>query len=141
VLIQPEGGTTADVRYPSAADGWACLGGGLLPIQTIKRITQRGWSAFLTVIAGKQDCFLETSRGGGPGLPGGASLRNRSIGVFEKNFQKFLEDSKFVWHRCGHGAVGGAFGDTTNQELSEAFPSNLATRTRNSMDCKSQDAW
>jgi hypothetical protein len=27
------------VRYPSASRGWACLAGGLLPIQTIKRIT------------------------------------------------------------------------------------------------------
>jgi hypothetical protein len=38
--------------------------------------------------------------------------------------------------RMLHGAVGGAFGDATNQELSEAFPPNLVTRHRNSMDCK-----
>jgi hypothetical protein len=53
-----------------------------------------------------------------------------------KNYGKFR--ICLVWML--HGAVGGAFGDATNQELSEAFPPNLATRTRNRMDCKSQDA-
>jgi hypothetical protein len=31
-----------------------------------------------------------------------------------------LEDSEFVWHGCGHGAVGGVFRDATNQELSNS---------------------
>jgi hypothetical protein len=48
--------------------------------------------------------------------------------VLEKFCRKFLEDSEFVSHGCCHGAVGGAFGDATNQELSEAFPPNLATQ-------------
>jgi hypothetical protein len=55
--------------------------------------------------------------------------------VGEKNSENF---GKFriclAW--MPQGAVGGAFGDATNQELSEAFPPNLATRPRSSMDCK-----
>jgi hypothetical protein len=35
--------------------------------------------------------FLENSERGGPGFATPASPRNRSIGVFEKNFQKFSE--------------------------------------------------
>jgi hypothetical protein len=69
----------------------------------------------------KSMLILETRRPGeGRVLPGGASPPNRSIGVLEKNSQKFLENSEFVWHGCGHGAVGGVFCDATNQELSKA---------------------
>jgi hypothetical protein len=86
----------------------------------------------------KSMLILETRRPGeGRVLPGGASPPNRSIGL-EKNSQKFLENSEFVWHGCGHGAVGGVFCDATNQELS---PKPFRRTSPPSMDCKSQEAW
>jgi hypothetical protein len=38
----------------------------------------------------RKNVFLETSRGVARVLPGGASPANRSIKLFEKNFQEFL---------------------------------------------------
>ena len=68
------------------------------------------------------------SRGGAGFCPGGVSRPYRSIGVFEKNLQKFLEHSEFVWHGCGHGAEGGIFWDATNQELPKSNPGAPASQ-------------
>src|SRR4030095_2103106 len=51
-------------------------------------ITQHGWSAFLTVIAGKQDCFFGNFERGGPGLPGAPRPLIDQWGCWRKNFQK-----------------------------------------------------
>jgi hypothetical protein len=42
------------------------------------------------------------------------------MGLFEKKFSEILEDSKFVWLGCGHGAVGGVFCDAINRGLSKS---------------------
>jgi hypothetical protein len=68
--------------------------------------------------------------------PGGASPPNRSIGLFEKKFSEILENSRFVWLGCGHGAVGGVFCDATNRGLSKSSCAKPRYRPGTSMDCK-----
>src|SRR4029077_19350303 len=45
--------------------------------------------------------------------------------VVREKFAAILEDSEFVWHGCGHGAVGGVFCDETNQGLSKSSCASL----------------
>jgi hypothetical protein len=40
--------SSINVADSPTSRGWACLDGGLMPIQTIKRITHAALSAFLT---------------------------------------------------------------------------------------------
>jgi hypothetical protein len=41
------------------------------------------------------------------------------MGLFEKKFSEILEDLKFVWHGCGHGAAA-FFCDATNKGVSKS---------------------
>jgi hypothetical protein len=95
VLIQPEGGITSDVRYPSASRGWACLAGGLLPIQ----IQSSGSLGFPHVIAG-ENSFFGKLREGAPVLPGGVfrwqSFRSFSLKACDIAF-KCLTGSSMVF--------------------------------------------
>ena len=80
----------------------------------------------------KKHAFGKSRRRGGRVLPG-ALLPYRSIGVLEKKFSEILENSEFVWHGCGHGAVGGAFGLRQTRNSPKPF---RQTSPGTSMDCK-----
>ena len=91
---------------------------------------------FPHVIAGKNFFFWKLREEGGPGFAARRSLPiwiNRGVG---EKFSEILEDSEFVWHGCGHGAVGGVFCDATNQELSKSSCAKPRYRPGTSMDCK-----
>ena len=55
--------------------------------------------------------------------------------VGEKKFGKFWKIANLSGFDAV-GAVGGAFGDATNQDSPRRFRQTLVTRHRNSMDCK-----
>jgi len=86
----PTGGRhTADVRYSSAARGWACLRRRATANSNNQADHTTRLVGFPHVIAGKQDCLFGNFERGEGRVCRGASLPNRSIGLFEKNFQKF----------------------------------------------------
>ena len=71
-------------------------------------------------------CFFGKHREeGGPGFAGGGLGLIDLSGCWRKNWQKFLEDSEFVWQGILQGVVGPP--DTTNRELSKTLQPNVAT--------------
>ena len=85
---------------------------------------------------GKEILFWKLREEGGPGFAGGRLFPYRSIGLFEKIFQKFWKIRNLSGTDAATAQRAASSAMRQNQELSKSSYSKPRYRPGTSMDCK-----